>query len=68
MSNLGNRLQVGDVVLGVSDALDVNGLGLVVNRSGDVFWLIAVDELCVDTEAGKENLELVVCASVEVGG
>lgn len=68
MGNLGNGLEVGDVVLGVTDALDVDGLGLVVNGGRDILGLVAVDELGVDAQAGEEDLELVVGAAVEVRG
>lgn len=66
--NLGDRLQVGNVVLGVSDALDVDGLGLLVDRGGNVLDTVTVDELCVDAEAREEDLKLVVGAAVEEGG
>ena len=68
MGNLGNGLQVRDVVLGVANALDVDSLGLVVNGSSDILGLVAVDELGVDAKTGEEDLELVVGATVEVGG
>lgn len=66
--NLGNSLEVRDVVLWVPDALDVDGLGLVVNGGGDILDTVAVDELGVDAEAGEEDLELVVGAAVQQRG
>lgn len=66
--DLGNGLKVGHVVLGVSNALDVDGLGLVVDGGGDVLDAVAVDELGVDAEAGQEHLELVVGAAVQKRG
>lgn len=68
MGHLGNGLEVGDVVPGVSDALDVDGLCLVVNGSSQVLGLVAVDKLCLDSQAREEDLELVVGAAVEVRG
>lgn len=68
MSNLGNGLEVRDVVLGVTNALDVDSLSLVVNGSTNVLGLVAVDKLGLNAQAGQEDLELVVGAAVEVGG
>lgn len=68
VGDLGNGLEVRDIVPGVTDALDVDRLGLVVNGSSNVLGLVAVDKLGLDTQAGQENLELVVGAAVEVGG
>jgi hypothetical protein len=68
VGDLGNGGNVGDVVLGVANALDVHGLGLVVDGSLDVLDAITVDELGVDAEAGQEDLELVVGAAVEQRG
>lgn len=67
VSDLGNGLKVGHIVARVTDALDVDGLGFVVNGSGNVLGLVAVDELGGDAQAGEEHLELVVGAAVEVG-
>lgn len=65
---LGDRLKVGDVEARVADRLEVDGLGLVVDRGGNVLGLVAGDELGRDAEAGQDDLELVVGAAVEVGG
>lgn len=68
VGNVGNLLEVGDVVAGVANALNVDGLGLVVNDSGEVLGLVSRDEFGSDAEALKEDLELVVGTAVEVGG
>lgn len=68
MGDLGNSLEVGNVVPRVTDALDIDGLGLFVNGSGNVLGLVAVDKFGLDTETGEEDLELVVGATVKVGG
>jgi hypothetical protein len=68
VGELVNDLQVRDVVAGVADALDVDGLGLLVDGGGDVLGAVALDELGLDAQAGEEDLELVVGAAVEVGG
>lgn len=67
VGDLCNGLKVGNVETGVTDSLDVNGLGLLVNGSSNVLGLVAVDKLGGDTKTGEEDLELVVGASVEVG-
>lgn len=67
MGDLGNGLEIGDVVLGVANALHVDGLGLVVDQSLNVLDLVAVGEPGRDSEAGKEDLELVVGATVQQG-
>jgi hypothetical protein len=68
VGNLGNSLQVRNVVLGVTNALEVDGLCLVVDGSSNVLGLVAVDKLGLDAQTGEEDLELVVGAAVEVGG
>lgn len=68
VGNLGNGLEIRDVVPGVADALEVDGLCLVVNGGGNVLGLVAVDKLGLDAQAGEEDLELVVGAAVEVRG
>jgi hypothetical protein len=68
LTDLGDGLEVGDVVLGVSDGLDVDSLGLVVNGSTDVLGFVAVHELGLDSKAGEHDLELVVGSSVQEGG
>lgn len=66
MRNLGNGLEVRHVVARVADALDVDGLGLVVNQGSNLVGVVAVDEFGLDSEARQEDFELVVCAAVEV--
>ncbi|KAB8760612.1 hypothetical protein FH972_026604 [Carpinus fangiana] len=64
----GNLLKVGHVVARVADALEVDGLGLVVDELGKVVGVVAVDKLGLDAEARQEDLELVVGAAVQVAG
>jgi hypothetical protein len=68
VSHLGNGLKVRDIVSGVADALDVDSLGLLVNSGGDVFDLVAGNELGGDAEALEGDLELVVGTAVKVAG
>lgn len=61
-------LKVRNVVLGIANALDVDSLGVVVDQGDQVLGLVAVGELGLDAEARQGDLELVVGATVEVGG
>lgn len=67
-ADLGDGLEVGDVIARVPDALDVDGLGPVVDGGRDVLGLVAVDELGLDAEAREHHFELVVGSAVEVRG
>jgi hypothetical protein len=67
MGQLCNPGQVWDVVTRVADALDIHGLGLVVDGGGEVFGLVAVDKLGGDSQAREGHLELVVGATIQVG-
>lgn len=66
VADLCNRLEIRDVVSRVANALDVDGLGLVVNGGTNVLWLVALDKLGLDTEAREHDLELVVGSAIEV--
>lgn len=68
MGNLRNGFKIGDVVAGISDALNVNGLCLVVDELLKVFGLVTIDKLGVDAQARQCDLELIVSATVEVRG
>jgi hypothetical protein len=68
MRNLDNSLQIRDIVLWVTNRLNIDRLGLVINRLGDLIRLIDIHELGVDAQTREEDLELVVSAAVEVGG
>jgi hypothetical protein len=67
MSNLNNSLQIRHIILRVSNRLNIHCLCLLINRLCNLLRLVDVHELGVDTETGKEDLELVVGAAVEVG-
>lgn len=64
MGNLGNGRNVGDVVSGVTNALNVDSLSLVVDGGSNILRLVSVYELGFNTQSREENLELVVCATV----
>lgn len=67
MGHLGNGLEIWHVVARVADALDVDGLGLVVDGGGNLVGVVAVDKFGLDAQTGKKHFELVVCAAVQVG-
>jgi len=67
MCDSSNGLEVGDIVAGISDTLNVDRLCLVINGSTNVLGLVAIHKLGRDAEAREQDLELVVCAAVEVG-
>lgn len=66
VSSLGNSLKIRNVVLGVTDAFNVNSLCLLVDGSSNILGLVTVDKLGVDAQTREEDLELVVSATVEV--
>lgn len=65
--DLGDGLEIRNVVLGVTNTLNVDALGLAVDCLGKVRCLVALDKVGGDAHAREEDLELVVGASVEVG-
>lgn len=68
MGSFGNGLQIGHIVARVSDSLNEDGLGTVVDGRGDVTGSIAIDKLGGDAKSREENLELVVATAVQVAG
>lgn len=68
MCSLGNGLKVRNVVAGVTDRLEVNSLGTVINSRGNILRLVTLDELGSDSHAREHNLKLVVGAAVQVAG
>lgn len=68
VADLGDLLKIRDVVARVSDGLDVDGLGLLVDGGSDILRLVTVDELGLDSQAREHDLELVVGTAIEVGG
>jgi hypothetical protein len=67
MSSLRNSLQVRNVILGVSNTLNIDSLCLIINGSCNVLRLVTIDKLGLDAQTREEDLELVVSAAVEVG-
>jgi hypothetical protein len=67
MGNLGDSLEVRNVIFWVSNALNIYRLGLVIDGRSEVLWLVSIDELCIYAESWEEDFQLVVGSSVEVG-
>ena len=67
MGDLGEGLDIRDVVSGVANSLNVNSFCLVVNGSANVLGLVASNELGLNSKTWKHDLQLVVGAAVEVG-
>ena len=68
VSHLGDGGQVRDVISGVPNALDVDGLGPVVDRLGEPFGVVPLDELGGDAQPRHKDLELVIGAPVQIRG
>ena len=68
MGDLCNCLNVRNIVSGIPDALDVDGLGLGIDCLLQILGLVALDELGVDSKARHEDLELVVGSAVQIAG
>ena len=67
MCDFSNLFEIGDVVAWIADALDVNGLGAVVDELGKLVRVIALDKLGGDAQARQEDFELVVRSAIEIG-
>lgn len=65
--HLGNLGEGCDVVLGVSDALYVECLGLFVDCSSKIFGLVAGDKLDGDPVLFQKDLELIIGSTIEIG-
>lgn len=68
VSDPGDGLEIRHVVARVSDGLDVDGLGAVINGRSQVLRLVTLDKLGLDAKAGQQDLELVVSTAVQVAG
>ena len=66
MSDFRNSFEIGDNVVGVTQAFNVNGSCLVINGSREVFKLAAADKGGGDAVSWKEIAQLVVSATVQM--
>ena len=62
--DLGNLLEVGDVVFRVADGFYVDGFCVVVDGGFEVFGLVTIDELGFDAETRESNFKLIVRAAI----
>lgn len=67
MCDLSYGLEVWDIILWVSNALKIYGLGVLVNCGSKILRLVSVDELGVDAQSREEDFQLVVGSTVKVG-
>ena len=67
MGDLGNGLDVWDIVSRVANGLDIYGLGLVVDGSCKILRIVSVHKFGGYAKPGEEYFELIVCATVQVG-
>lgn len=68
MCQLGDLLQIRDVVSRVADTLHIHSLRLVVDESRELLGVVPVHKLGVNAQTREHDLELVVRAPVQVGG
>ena len=68
MRHLGNLLEIRHVIPRISNALQVDRLGLIINQFFKFLCIIAFDESRRYAHAWEGDLELVVSAAIEVGG
>ncbi len=61
-----NRFNIRYVISRVADALYKDGLCAVVYRLGEILCIISGNEYGVDAKPGKEDLELIVGAAIQV--
>ncbi len=66
MRHLAYSLKVRHIISWVSDTFQIHRLRLVVDQMLEIFGLIPIDELRIDTQPGKENLELIVGPSIQI--
>jgi len=65
--NLCNCLKIGDIVLRVSDALDVDSLSLIINCLGKILSLVSDHKPGIDAQSREEDFQLVVGSAIQVG-
>lgn len=68
VADLGDLLKIRNVVAGVSDGLNVDSLGLLIDGGGNVLRLVTSNETGLDSHPREHDLELVVGTAIEVGG
>lgn len=67
MRDFRNGLEIRNIILRVTNTLDVNCLGVLVDGCCQVLGLVSIHKLCLDTQTREEDLQLIVGSTVEVG-
>ena len=68
MRHARDGFQIRHIVPRISDTLDVDGFGPIVDQFGKGSRVIPDNEFGLNAQTGQEDLELVVRSTVEVGG
>lgn len=68
MGNLGNGLKIRHIITGVSDRLDIDRFGAIVDSGSNIGSVIALHEFGGDAQAGQQNLELIIGTTVQISG
>ena len=68
VGNVGDGLEIGNVVAGIADRFEENQTGVVIHQLVDLFGVIGVEEADFDAEFGEGLGEEGVGAAVEAGG
>ena len=68
MGQVSQALKVRNTASGVSNALYIEHLGLLIHQTGKLFPGFLLGPLDSDTEPGEEGFEQAVSASIEVDG
>lgn len=66
VGNLGNFLKVGNNVVRVAYALDIDSPRLIINRSGKFFRLSTADKPSRHSEPGKKHVQLIIRAPIQM--
>ena len=67
MRDFRNGLEIRNIILRVTNTLDVNCLGVLVDGCCQVLGLVSIHKLCLDTQTREEDLQLIVGSTVQVG-
>ena len=68
MRNFGKCLKVRNIVARISDRFDKDCLCAVIDGRSNVLCLVTIDKLGCDAQAGKQDLELVIGATIQIAG
>lgn len=66
MCNLGNSFKIRNNIVRIAHTLHIDGSRLLVNSSGKVLELSTSHKLGRHTESGKEHVQLIICAPIQM--